>query len=439
MKILVTGGCGFIGSVTVRHLKNLGYNVLVYDNLIKGHKNSLPNGVIFIEGELSDKEKLKKILEDYRIDTIVHFAAFIEAGESVHKPAKYFENNVINTLILLEAMLEAGVKKIVFSSSAAVYGTPRKIPIDENAELNPESPYGETKLLMEYLLKEFVNNYGFKAVALRYFNAAGALHDCGEDHHPETHIIPRFIKAGLKGENITIFGDGSHRRDYIHIEDLAKAHILAVELLKKETFNEENNQEETNQGFFEYFNLGNGKRYSNIEIADKILELIKNKTGKNSESKIIHLDARPGDPKDLLASNNKAKEYLGWIPERSDIENILSDALNWHLNYQQGFNEDFNEKRKISEINDLEIVEKIVSKLKESNYVSRNFKHKLLRILLKDEINTIRLIDNKEANHKETNYKEMSDQEILNLLKDFFPEKNNICNILIKELEILNG
>jgi len=416
MKILVTGGCGFIGSVTVRNLKNLGHDVVVYDNLSKGHRSALPEDINFIEGELSDKEKIKEVLKEFGIESVIHFAAYIEAGESMHKPAKYFENNVINTLILLEAMLEVGVKKIVFSSSAAVYGTPKEVPIDEDAELKPESPYGETKLLMEYLLKEFVDNYGFKAVALRYFNAAGASHDCGEDHHPETHIIPRFINAGLKGEDITIFGDGSHRRDYVHIEDLAKAHILAVKWLEEE-------EGRRVGGFFEYFNLGTGKMYTNLEITKKILELITKKTNRESGSKIVHLDTRPGDPQDLLASNNRAKEHLGWIQEKADIEDIISDALNWHLASPTGFKE---LRKLVVERSDLEIVEKIVFELKKSDKISKNFKINLLEWLLKNEIHTMRLMD----------CKKKSDDEMLRLVKDFFSEKNKILEVLIWELKV---
>ena len=233
MKVLVTGGAGYIGSTTVRELLKNDCEVIVYDNLSRGHRTSLPEEAVFIYGDLNDEERLKKVFLDNKIDFVIHFVAYLEVGESVFKPAKYFYNNVINTIILLEVMLENNVKNIVFSSSAAVYGNPKSIPIYEDFELHPTSPYGETKLLMEELLKEFVSKYKFNAVALRYFNAAGAINKCGEDHNPEIHIIPRFVKLGLKGEDITIFGDGSHRRDYIHIEDLAKAHSASVSFIKE--------------------------------------------------------------------------------------------------------------------------------------------------------------------------------------------------------------
>ncbi len=415
MKVLVTGGAGFIGSVTVRDLLRYGYEVVVYDNLSKGQKSSLPENIAFVHGELSDKEKIKETLLRHKVDSVIHFAANIEAGESVHKPSKYFENNVINTLILLDAMLEVNVKNIVFSSSAAVYGTPNVVPIDETAELKPTSPYGETKLLMEYLLQEFVDKYGFRAVALRYFNAAGAISGCGEDHEPETHIIPKFIKFGLEGNDITIFGDGSHRRDYVHISDLAKGHVLSLIWLKKQ-------EVVISKGLFEAFNLGAGKMYSNLEMTEKILELIHVKTGNKPSSKIIHLPDRPGDPQDLLASNEKAKKYLGWAPNKIKIEDILSDALDWHLEHPGGHGD---ERVNLQNKTDLELCNQIISVLKQSNSVSNNFKSKLMSWLLKNEIHTVRLID----------YKSMSDEEIIDLVENGFREKKSLYDLLKNELD----
>ena len=300
MNVLLTGGAGYIGSATAREFLNLGFRVIVYDNLSKGHKSALPEEIIFIEGDISDKKKLKEIIFNYEINFVVHFAAYLEVAESVYKPSKYFHNNVINTINLLEAMLESNLKNIVFSSSAAVYGNPKRVPITEDFEKSPTSPYGESKILMENVLEEFVDKYNFNAIALRYFNAAGAVEGCGEDHDPETHIIPRFIKSVLVGDDITIFGDGSHRRDYVHVKDLAKAHVFSVLWMKEQTLVRSN-------GFFEAFNIGAGKMYTNLEMANKIIELVFKSRGYESGSRIIYLSERPGDPKDLMASNDKAK------------------------------------------------------------------------------------------------------------------------------------
>lgn len=413
MKVLIIGGAGYIGSATVREFLKSGCEVVVYDNLSRGHRTALPEDAIFVYGDLNDKEKLKEVFFNHKIDSVIHFAAYLEVGESVFKPAKYFYNNVISTIVLLEVMLENNVKNIVFSSSAAVYGNPESIPIYENFKLSPTSPYGETKLLMENLLKEFVDNYKFNAVALRYFNAAGAVKGCGEDHNPETHIIPRFIKSGLKGEDITIFGNGGHMRDYVHIEDLAKAHVLSVFWIK------ENNL--INNGLFEAFNLGTGKMYSNLEIANKILELIAKKTGKNSESKIVYLDSRPGDPKDLLASNEKAKKYLKWSPNKIEIEEIILDALEWHLNFLDGFNE----RNVFVEESYLDMVHKTLDFLRFCNSVSDKFKINFFELLLKDEFYSMSFMNKKPS----------SSDESFDFLNKEFRMKNEVCKILLEELK----
>lgn len=421
MKILVTGGAGFIGSVTVKMLKNSGHEVFVYDNLSKGHKKSIPEVVIFIEGDISDKEKLKKVLKDYEIEAVIHFAAYIEAGESVYRPSKYFKNNVINSLILLEAMNDAGVKKIVFSSSAAVYGNPKKIPIEEDSELSPTSPYGETKLLVEELLMEFVNKYGFFAVALRYFNAAGALEDSGEDHFPETHIIPNFIKAALEERDIFIFGDGSHGRDYIHVNDLARAHLLAVLWLVKEQSSRKN-------GFFEPFNLGTGKMHSNIEVTEKIIDLVSKKLEKVNKSRMVFLDSRPGDPQDLLASSEKAKKYLNWHHEKTNIEQIILDSLNWHINYPRGFESG---EKILVEKSILENLMEILFVLDNSD-IEVNVKIKILNLLLKNEENAFNVIK----------LKKEKDNDMLKLLKEYSENNEEIYNIIrnkLYELQSINS
>jgi len=413
MNILITGGAGYIGNATTREFLKYGYKVIVYDNLSKGHKKFLPENIVFIEGDLNDKKKIKEIIFKYEIDFVIHLAAYAEAGESVHKPSKYFYNNVINTIILLEAMLESGIKNIVFSSSAAVYGNPKKFPITEDSEISPMNPYGETKMLMENILLEFVDKYKFNSVALRYFNAAGALEDCGENHNPETHIIPRFIKAGLKGDSITIFGDGSHRRDYIHIKDLAKAHVLSLELIKEKSF-------VNKEGFFDVFNLGTGKMYTNLEIAYKTLEMIHKKTGKKSESKIIHLEERAGDPKDLMSSNEKAKKYLNWHPEKTEIEEIISDSLNWHMNSMEEYEEN-NFKEKTYQ----EMSEDIIYCLKLCNYLTKELKKKIMELLLKNEMHALRMI----------NFKDTTNNQILDLLLNEINMRNKIGMNLIEELK----
>lgn len=388
--VLVVGGAGYIGSSTVREFDEAvaryiqeGYKVKVYDNLRAGHVKALPQGVELITGDLSDRKKLVRVMRESKIDTVIHFAAYIEAGESMKKPAKFFENNVINTLNLLEAMREAGVKNIVFSSSASVYGNPVSVPIYETAELNPTSPYGESKLKMEELLREYAEKYGFRAVALRYFNAAGAYSpDCGEAHCPEeTHIIPRFINFAMKNEPITVFGDGGHGRDYINVKDLAAAHVKAVEWLKKR---------ESGKGMFESFNLGTGKMYTNLEIAEKIKAKVAQITRRPCTSEIIFGPERPGDPRYLQASKEKAARILRWSPQHSDIEEIIDDACKWHLSHPEGYGE---EKGAVVERLAIESVRNIIAKLRENQTVSKKFKLDLLRRLLSDEINKMRVLD----------------------------------------------
>lgn len=414
MNVMLTGGAGYIGSAVTREFLDLGFKVIVYDNLSKGHKSVLPEEAIFVLGDISDKKKLKETIFNYEINFVVHFAAYLEVAESVYKPSKYFHNNVINTINLLEAMLESNLKNIVFSSSAAVYGNPKSVPITEDFEKSPTSPYGESKMLMENVLQEFVEKYNFNAIALRYFNAAGAVEGCGEDHDPETHIIPRFIKSVLIGDDINIFGDGSHRRDYVHVKDLAKAHVLSVLWMKEQILVRSN-------GFFEAFNIGAGRMYTNLEMANKIIELVSKNRGYESGSRIIYLPERPGDPKDLMASNDKAGKYLNWTPENSDLEEIISDALKWHLSYQN----EFNEENKFYEKSYLEIVDEIIYFLRICDSISKEFKIKFIGMLIKDEINSVSI----------NNKKFVNNDEILSFIEKEFSLKNKVLDVLIQELK----
>lgn len=318
MKILVTGGAGYIGSVTVKELQKLGHEVVVFDNLVCGHKQAVSTKLVI--GDLLDKEFLNKSLAKEEFDAVIHFAAYALAGESMRKPFEYFQNNVQGGLNLLEFMRRKNIGKIIFSSTCAVYGTPKKLPVTENAEKKPESVYGESKLMVEKLLCWYEKIYGIKHVSLRYFNAAGASLDglLGEDHRPETHIIPLAIKTAL-GQNsqFELYGnnyetpDGTCIRDYIHVKDLAIAHRLALEKLEK-------------SGESDNFNLGTGRGYSNLEV----LEMVKKVTGVDFFVKIM--PRRPGDPPVIFADNRKAEKELGFIPKYSDLKTIVETAWQWH-------------------------------------------------------------------------------------------------------------
>mgnify|MGYP001580345997 CR=1 FL=1 len=324
--VLVTGGTGYIGSHTVKQLIKGNYNITVIDNLQRGHIQSIPKEVNLIKGDLSDQKLLNKVLKEHKIDAVLHFAGFIEAGESMIKPEKYFTNNISNGINLLNVMIKNNVKKIIYSSSAAVYGIPKNNLIKEENETKPINPYGETKLIFEKILKWYEHAYGLKYVSLRYFNAAGAdiSGEIGEDHDPETHLIPLIMQAALgKRENIQIFGtdyetkDGTCIRDYIHVTDLADAHILALKWLIKGKESR-------------VFNLGNGNGFSVKEIID----LSRKITGKDIP--IVEASRREGDPARLVASSDKIKKELKWNP-RYDIKKIIETAWNWHKNHPKGF------------------------------------------------------------------------------------------------------
>jgi len=327
MNLLITGGSGYVGSATVHRLKKSGHNITVFDNMVYGHKQALPKDVKFIKGDLLDLEALKKVFKSSKFDAVLHFAAYTYVGESVKNPEKYHTNNVGGSLNLLNCMQEFGVKKIIFSSSAGVYGKVDKMPITEDAQLNPESPYGETKMLVEKHLKDYDKKYGIKSVSLRYFNAAGAdlENDLGEDHDPETHLIHLVIKVALgQMSEIKIFGndyntpDNTCVRDYIHIVDLASAHELALNWL--------NEGKASN-----IYNLGTGSGTSVREI----IYTVKKVTGK--DFKVVETERRLGDPDILVASFDKAKNDLGWTPKNSNIQSIIEDAWKWHSSHPNGY------------------------------------------------------------------------------------------------------
>lgn len=327
MSILVCGGAGYIGSHTVYKLIEQGKDVVIIDNLQSGHMDAVNPKAKFYKGDIRDAEILDKIFTENNIECVVHFAANSLVGESMIKPLLYFNNNVYGMQVLLESMVKHNIKNIVFSSTAAVYGEPKRIPILEDDDTCPTNPYGETKLAMEKMMKWCDKAYGIKFVALRYFNAAGSLGDgsLGEDHNPETHLIPLILQVPLKKrEAITVFGtdyntpDGTCLRDYIHVLDLADAHIKAVEYLK--AGNESN-----------VFNLGNGVGFSVKEMIKAAEEVT------NQDIKVILGDRRAGDPAQLIASSEKARTVLGWTPKYTDVKQIINDAWAFHVAHPNGF------------------------------------------------------------------------------------------------------
>jgi UDP-glucose 4-epimerase len=328
MSILITGGAGYIGSQTNFSMLDAGMDTIVLDNLSKGYKFLLPkesngrNSSIFIEGDLSDVNKLRQIFIDHReIQGVIHFAGSIEVGESVTNPAKYYQNNTVNTLNLLNVMKEFGVNNIVFSSTAATYGLPESIPIHENDKTNPINPYGQSKLAVEHILSDYAKAYGMNSICLRYFNACGADSKgrTGERHDPETHLIPIIIETIMgKRDSMKIFGndyntnDGTCVRDYIHTMDLANAHILAIKKLIDFQIKGYN-----------AINLGTAHGYSCMEI----IKTVEKVTGRQVPFEIA--PRRTGDPDVLIADNSNAKKLLGWEPQYSDLENIIATAWNW--------------------------------------------------------------------------------------------------------------
>ncbi len=319
MKVLVTGGAGYIGAHAVRELKKAGYEVVILDNLIYGHRE-LAQGERLIVGDLENCALLEQLFAEHRFEAVMHFAAYAYVGESVENPAKYYRNNVAATLNLLDAMREAKVSRFIFSSTCATYGEPKEVPILESHPQNPINPYGASKMMVERILADYSKAFGLKYVALRYFNAAGADEsgEIGEDHNPETHLIPLVLDAALgKRKHITIYGtdyntpDGTCIRDYIHVTDLANAHVLGLKYLE-------------NRGESDVFNLGNGNGFSVREV----IETARKVTGR--EILVVEGARRPGDPAQLIGSAEKAKKVLGWNPKFNQLETIIATAWKWH-------------------------------------------------------------------------------------------------------------
>ncbi len=324
MRVLVTGGAGYIGSVVSEQLVNDGHEVVIYDNLSKGHRGAVVEGARFVQGDLLEADQLRQTLNDNRIEAVIHMAASSLVGESVQEPSKYYHNNVVAGLVLLNAMRECQIKRIVFSSTAATYGEPEEQPIRETTPTNPTNTYGETKLAFEKAMHWFERAHGLRYASLRYFNAAGATEKCGEDHDPETHLIPITLQAAAgKRAHVEIYGDdyptedGTCIRDYIHVVDLARAHILALDVLSERSA---------------IYNLGcGGDGYSVREV----IETARRVTGK--EIPVRMGPRRPGDPAVLIASSDKIKSELGWQPQFQDLGLIVESVWTWMRAHPDGY------------------------------------------------------------------------------------------------------
>jgi len=325
MNILLTGGAGFVGSHVARNITAAGHLPIIYDDLRTGHAESVPDYEL-IKADLADGDALREAMTDCGVELVMHLAASTEAGESVKNPELYFRNNCLNGKTLLDAMLECGVHDIVFSSTAAVYGTPKRIPVKESDPLEPINPYGMSKLSFEYMLQAYAEAYGMGAVSLRYFNVAGAdpSGDIGEDHRPETHLIPLVLQVPLgKKEEVLIFGDehgppdGTCIRDYVHVCDIAEAHSLATNRIER--------------GRMKAYNLGNGDGFSVMEVVDACREV----TGHDIPAEVSV--SRRGDPAILVASSDKAMEELGWQPRHNSLKRMVEDAWRWHSSHPEGY------------------------------------------------------------------------------------------------------
>ncbi len=323
MKILVVGGAGYIGSICTELLLDEGHEVAVFDNLGEGHRRAVDSRARFIEGDLADRKQIELTLSSTRPDAVMHFAASALVGESMRDPSKYFRNNISNGLNLLDAMVAMRVGRLVFSSTCAIFGLPERVPIDEAAPARPINPYGESKLAFEKILRWYDEIHGLKFVSLRYFNAAGASRNFGEDHRVETHLIPNVLKVALgQKPHLEIYGtdyetpDGTCVRDYIHIIDLAEAHILAL-----------------NAGKSEYYNLGTGGGSSVHEVIAACRKI----TGRKID--IVEKPRRPGDPPRLIASSEKIKRELGWKPQFQSLDRIIESAWRWHQKFPDGYSD----------------------------------------------------------------------------------------------------
>jgi UDP-glucose 4-epimerase len=331
VNVLVTGGAGYIGSVVTSELLRAGHSVVVYDNLSHGYRQSIPRGVELVTGDIADRDKLAATITRAKISAVMHFAALIEAGESMQVPERYFRNNTASTLALLETMLDHKVERFVFSSTAALYGEPENVPIRETDTLKPTNAYGESKLLVERMLDWFHRIHGLRYASLRYFNAAGATETLGEAHRPESHLIPLILQVALeKRPSISIYGtdyptkDGTCVRDYIHVLDLAQAHMLALEALGSHDRL--------------IYNLGNGRGFSVrevIEVARKI---------SGHPIPVTETPRRPGDPAVLVASSEKIQRELKWRPQHAELEQIIASAWRWHQAHPNGYQADADQR-----------------------------------------------------------------------------------------------
>ena len=326
MKVIVTGGAGYIGATTVQSLLESGHEVVVFDNLSKGHAKAIPESVTMVQGDVADRTRLDHLFREHHPEAVLHFAAWIEAGESMLVPEKYFRNNSASTLTLLESMMANGVNKLIFSSTAALYGEPERIPIQEDDPLKPTNAYGESKLLVERVLSWFHRIHKFRYASLRYFNAAGSNGRSGELHEPESHLIPLVLQvASGKRDHVSIYGtdyptsDGTCVRDYIHVDDLAAAHVLALEALDKHDKL--------------IYNLGNGTGFS----VRQVIEAARRVTGKNI--KVVEGARRAGDPAVLVASSEKIRRELNWRPKYDDLDGIVSSAWEWSQKHPHGYAE----------------------------------------------------------------------------------------------------
>jgi UDP-glucose 4-epimerase len=323
MRILVVGGAGYIGSVTVDQLIEARHEVVVLDSLVSGHRAAVHPDAELAQIDVRDEPALNRLFAAHTFHAVINYGGYIQAGESVRQPGRYFANNVGGAITLLNAMVTYGVSRFVFSSSAAVYGEPETVPVPEDAPLRPVNPYGETKLIVERMLPWYEREFGLRWVSLRYFNAAGATEQRGEDHRPETHLIPNVLKVALgQRDALPLYGsdyatgDGTCIRDYVHVADLASAHLLALE--------------KTAEGSGVY-NLGNGRGFSNLEV----IETARRVTGRSIPVK--EEPRRPGDPAALVASSEKASRELGWRPRYADLESIVESAWRWHQAHPAGY------------------------------------------------------------------------------------------------------
>jgi UDP-glucose 4-epimerase len=323
MQVLVAGGAGYIGSVTAAELLAAGHRVIVYDSLISGHAAAVSGEAELVAGDVRDQELLARVFADHRIDAVVYYGGFIVAGESMGEPGRYFANNIGGIICLLNTMLDYDVRRFVFSSSAAVYGQPQTVPIPEDAPMDPVNPYGESKAVVERLLRWYDSQCGLRCISLRYFNAAGATATLGEDHRPETHLIPIVLQVALgQREAVPIYGtdyptpDGTCIRDYIHVLDLARAHVLALDRLKEGSA---------------VYNLGNGQGFSNLQVIEAARRVSGQAIPAQEEAR------RPGDPPSLVASAEKARRELGWQPQFPVLEEIIESAWHWHREHPNGY------------------------------------------------------------------------------------------------------